>query len=80
MDDVLTLLLWVILPILAGLAVIVIIIVIGQIIKARMSAINKRSFEKLVNELKEENTIMIAELTAIKENLSSINKMMKEIE
>ena len=73
-------LIWVILPILGGGAVITLIIIIGQVLKARTSAISKRSFEILANELKEENAKIMVELTAVKENLLSINKMMKEIE
>lgn len=63
-----------------GLVTVVLIVVIGQIIKARVSAISERSFEKLTTELKEENVKILTELADMKENLSSINKMMKEIE
>ena len=73
-------LIWVILPILGGLAVITLIFVIGQVLKAHASAIGKGSFVKLANELKEENAKIMTELAAMKESLGSINKMMKEIE
>lgn len=66
--------------VLVGLGIIVLVGVIGQIIKARVSAISKRSFEKLTTELKDDNAKILTELTAMKENLNSINKMMKEIE
>jgi len=70
---------WLVLPVAIGLGVIVLIIVIGQIIKARLSAINRQSFEKLANELKEENAKIMAELVTMKESIGSIDKMMKEI-
>ena len=72
-------LIWVILPILGGLAVITLIFVIGQVLKARASGISKRAFEKLTSELRDENAQILAELTAMKGSLDSINKMMKEI-
>ena len=71
--------LWVVLPIVIGAGVMVLIMVIGSVVKARMSAINQRSFEKLANELKEENTKIMTELAAMKESIGSIDKMMKEI-
>ena len=71
--------LWVVLPIVIGAGVMVLIMVIGSVVKARMSAISQRSFEKLANELKEENTKIMAELAAMKESIGSIDKMMKEI-
>lgn len=80
MGDLYTLL-WGILPmVISGVGIVVLVVVIGQVIKARVSAISARSFEKLATELKEGNTKTLEELTAMKESLSSINKMMKEIE
>ena len=55
------------------LVIVVSIIVWGKVMQAKSAAINSRSFEELATELK-------TELAAIKENLDSINKMMKEIE
>ncbi|MCL2217030.1 MAG: hypothetical protein FWB91_08435 [Defluviitaleaceae bacterium] len=71
--------LWVVLPIVIAVGVIVLIVMIGNVIKARVSAVSRKSFEKLVNDLKEENEKMRAELTAIKDSVGSIDKMMKEI-
>jgi len=49
------------------------IIVDGMSKRAELSAIGRESFEELAAELK-------IELAAIKENLDSINKMLKEVE
>lgn len=48
-------------------------------LKTRQS-LSVKSFEKLANELREDNAMMKAELEAMKDTLASINKMMKEIE
>lgn len=48
-------------------------------LKKRQS-LSVKSFEKLANELREDNAMMKAELEAMKDTLASINKMMKEIE
>jgi hypothetical protein len=76
--DILTFI-WLVLPIVIGIGVVVLIVVIGQIIRARISAIGKRSFENLANELKEENAKIMMKLTAMEETVNSINKMMKDI-
>jgi len=60
--------------------IVVLILVIGKVFTTRISAINKRFLEELTNEMRTENANLKAELAAIKENLISINKMMKEIE
>jgi len=59
---------------------VVLILVVGKVFITRISAVNKRFLEELTNELGAENANLKAELAAIKENLISINKMMKEIE
>ncbi|MCL1819279.1 MAG: hypothetical protein FWG36_01335 [Oscillospiraceae bacterium] len=59
---------------------VVLIIVIGQAYKARLSAISKNSFEELTTKLTVEIEAVKAELADMNESLSSINKMMKEIE
>jgi peptidoglycan hydrolase CwlO-like protein len=71
--------LWVVLPIVITVGVIVLVVVIGSVIKARVSAVSRKSFEKLANDLKDESEKIRAELTAIKESVGSIDKMMKEI-
>ena len=78
MEDVF-LFLWVMLPISTTIGVVVLIVVIGNVIKARVSAVSLKSFEKLANDLKDENEKIRTELTAIKESVGSIDKMMKEI-
>jgi len=55
------------------------IVVIGQIHKARVSAIGKSSFERLASELKKDNAKIMEELSTMKESVDSINKMMKDI-
>ena len=59
---------------------VVLILVIGKVFTTRISAVNKRFLEELTNEMRAENANLKAELAAMKENLISINKMMKEIE
>jgi sensor domain CHASE-containing protein len=76
--DILTFI-WLVLPIVIGAGVIVLIVVVGQVIKARMTAIGKSSFEKLANELKEENAKIMTKLTEMEKNLNSIDKMMKDV-
>jgi len=60
--------------------IVVLIIVIGQAYKARVSAINKHSFEELASKLMGDTEAIKAELADMKASLGSINKMMKEIE
>jgi len=65
----------------SGMVVIVaLILVIGKVFIAQVSAVNKRSLEEMANELRKENTNLKAELASIKENLASINRMMKDID
>lgn len=74
----------IIMPILAAigtLGIIVVLIVVNCKTKQIQSLIiNQKSFEELARELKADNAIMKSELAAIKEDLNSINKMMKEIQ
>ena len=71
--------LWVVLPIVITAGVIALIIVVGNIVKARVSAVSRKSFEELADVLKKENEKIRAELAGIKESVGSIDKMMKEI-
>ena len=64
----------------ALIIIVVVVVVIGVIVRTAIIAVNKRSFNELANELKEDNAHLKAELATIKETLASINKMMKEIE
>ena len=61
---------WVVLPITIGMVVIAIIWAVTQAYKARISFINRRSFEELADKLKEENTKIITELAVMKESLN----------
>ena len=72
---------WIVLPIVAGivfvLLLVVIIIAISQAHKARMSAVNKRSFEelaleKLANELKHENAKIMTELATMNKSIETL--------
>jgi len=49
-------------------------------VNARIESINNQDFEALVGELRADNASLKAELREVKEVLSSIEKMMKEIE
>ena len=49
-------------------------------VNKRIESINDETFAALVAELKEDNASLKSELSEIKEVLSSIDKMMKEIE
>ena len=67
--------------------IIVFIAIRGSIKLEEMKAVNKRieaisnqAFESLVEELRADNASLKAELSEVKEILSSIDKMMKEIE
>ena len=71
--------LWVVLPIVITAGGIVLIVVIGGIIKTRVSAIGRKSFEKLIGDLKDENEKIKLELSEIKKGVDSIEKMMKDI-
>jgi len=63
------------------LVIIVVVIVVGGKTKqAELSSISKRRFENLASKLLEENAQMKAELAAMKEQLTSINKLLKEVE
>ena len=64
----------------ATIIIIVIIVVAGVIIRTAILVGGSRSFINLADELREDNAYLKAELAAIKENLISIDKMMKEIE
>ena len=59
---------------------VVLIIVVGQVAKAAMTGVHGDSSQGLVRELREENAVIMSQLTAINENLASINKMLKEID
>jgi len=59
---------------------VVLILVIGKVFTTRITAVNRRFLEELTNEMRAENADLKAELAVIKENLISVNKMMKEIE
>ena len=48
--------------------------------RTEMQSINSQSFEKFAKEIREENTSLKSELIEIKENLASINKMLKDVE
>ena len=76
-------------PIIAIIAapIIIFIIIRGRIkleemkaVNSRIEAISNQSFETLVEELRTDNANLKSELSEIKEILSSIDKMMKEIE
>lgn len=74
----------VVMPILLAIIVLVIavmlIVVYGKTKQMQIAAIDKQSFEQLAEELKADNAAIRSELADIKETLSSINKMMKDIE
>jgi len=79
----------ILIPIIAILSAPVIILTIfkGRIkleemkaVNSRIEAINNQDFEALVAELRADNANLKSELSEIKEILSSIDKMMKEIE
>ena len=70
---------WLVLPITITIGFVVLIVVIGQVVKTRMSTIGKLSFQKLANELKEDNAKIMADLAVMKEGIDSMDKMMKEI-
>lgn len=57
----------------------VLAIVAGQMYKARVTAINQRSFDEMANKLVGETEVIKAEIAEMKEIVCSINKMMKEI-
>ena len=60
--------------------VITLIVVIGRVIRERVSGISQKSFEKLAKELKEENAGLKAELIVVREYLASINTLLREVE
>ena len=72
-----------IMPILAVVFVLVlavaVIVVGGNIIAKRQAAISQKSFADLAKEIRQENAEMKAELLGIKEKVSSMDKMMKDI-
>ena len=73
---------WEVLPLVMGVLIIIVLLrVIGQIVTIRMQTVSNSSysFKKLATELKEENTKILSELADMKETISSIDKMMKEI-
>ena len=49
-------------------------------VNSRIESINNQDFEALVEELRTDNASLKTELSEVKEILSSIDKMMKEIE
>jgi len=49
-------------------------------VNSRIESINSQAFETLVEELRADNSSLKQELNEIKDILSSIDKMMKEIE
>jgi len=51
-----------------------------EAVNKRIESINSQSFESLVEELRADNANLKLELSEIKEVLSSIDKMMKDIE
>ena len=64
----------------ALIIIVVALVVIGVIVRTALMAVNRRSFEELASELREGNTHLKAELAAVKEDVASINKMLKEVE
>ena len=52
----------------------------GKIQKAEAEAIGKKSFEKLADEIKEDNAYIKIKLTIIEDRLASVDKMLKEVE
>jgi len=51
-----------------------------EAVNKRIESISTQSFESLVEELRTDNADLKAELSEIKQTLSSIDKMMKDIE
>ena len=60
--------------------IIVFIVMFGRVKKAQAEAIGKQSFEKLVNEIMENNAYLKIKLAVLEEKLASIDKMLKEVE
>lgn len=58
---------------------VVLIMVIGSVVRAKVTAISQHSFKELASKLEEDNAHLKSELATVKETLSSINKMMKEV-
>ncbi|MCL2702630.1 MAG: hypothetical protein FWE91_03365 [Defluviitaleaceae bacterium] len=76
-------LIWLIPSVAAGLAAVVVIVAlikyVSNVLKARAESINRRKFDELIAELREDNAHIKIELAVMRESLDSINKMMKEI-
>lgn len=72
----------IVMPILVAVIILVIAVLLIMVFyKTKKSqSLNIQSFEKLAQELRADNEMLKTELETIKETLSSINKMMKEIE
>lgn len=74
----------IVMPILVAMIVLITIvvhiIVYGKTKQIQSLAITQKSFEQLAHELKADNIVLKSELTAIRENLNSINTMMEEIQ
>lgn len=72
----------IIMPILAAIIILVIAVLLIMVIykTKRAQSLNINSFEELAKELKADNKVMKSELETIKDTLTSIDKMMKEIE
>jgi len=58
---------------------VVLIVVIGGIVGKRQTALSQRSFEELAKEIRQENAQIKAELLSVKEKVTSMDQMMKEI-
>jgi len=69
----------IILPVLA--VVVTLFLVLNSKQKmAELTSVNQRAFEKLAADLKQENDGLKAELSAIKEKVSSMEKMMNDVQ
>ena len=64
----------------ALIIIVVAIVVIGIIVRTAIMSVNRRSFEELVTELKEDNAHLKAELAAVREDVAAISKILKEVE
>ena len=59
---------------------VVLIVMWGKVKRAKVESIGKKSFEKLANELKEDNAYLKIKLSIIEEKLASIDRVLKEVE
>jgi len=60
--------------------VVALIIVVGKVLRAKAESVDKQKLKQMLDEIREANVHLKAELAAIKDNVAAVHKILKEVE